>query len=133
MGLDRAEVITAFCAMLHSVLYQMDSQLFASVKSVVESVDAKLQHRTIAMALADLFLARFDPKNPLSDAEFESRSKQIQATIEPLGSRAGKLVLTKLREAVHSTLRTNFYNESRYALSMRMDPSIMFLHSGNAG
>jgi glutamate dehydrogenase len=41
------------------------------------------------------------------------------------------MVLAKMLFAVQCTLRTNFFNEDRYALSMRMDPRVMA--TGNIG
>jgi glutamate dehydrogenase len=126
LGIERSEVIMAYCSMLHSVLYQIDSQNYASIQSVVESISRPL-HLRLASDIADLFLDRFNPNLALSDEEFQTRADEIKSKIAPLGYAAGRTVLDKFLDALHTTLRTNFYNEDRYALSMRMDPKVMFI------
>jgi glutamate dehydrogenase len=42
-----------------------------------------------------------------------------------------KIVLSKMLDAVRLTLRTNFYSPNRYALSLRLHPSIMMTGSND--
>jgi len=126
MGLDKAEVITAYCSMLHGPLSKENSQAFASIKSVVQCIDSHPNFIAIAENIAALFLDRFNTNGTgISDAVFTARSQDIQRSIDVLQHENPKLVLNKMLAAVGKTLRTNFYNEDRYALSMRIHPSVM--------
>jgi glutamate dehydrogenase len=125
LGLDKAEVITAYCSMLHGPLYKVDPQNFASISSIVELVASNDKHVGIADSIATLFLERFNPKAPLPEAEFQARSGEIRQKIGSMQV-AGQVLLNKMLDSVHATLRTNFFHPDRYALSMRLNPAIMF-------
>lgn len=125
LGLDKAEVITAYCSMLHGPLSKEATSSFVSIKSVVQAIDTPA---TIGIAenIASLFLDRFNTNGSgISDGVFNARTVDIQRTIDQVQSESGKKVLQKMLNAVGKTLRTNFYNEDRYALSMRVHPSVM--------
>ena len=59
-----------------------------------------------------------------SDA-FKKREGGLREKIDRLTNDSARVVLVKLLSAVTATLRTNVFNEDRYALSLRLDPSIM--------
>lgn len=124
LGLEKAEVITAICSMLHGPLFKEDPNSFASIKSIIQLVDNK-KYIGIADSIASLFLDRFNPANTLGVDAFNKRSEEIKTRIAAIGFENVRLLLTKMLESVHCTLRTNFYNEDRYALSLRLDPKIM--------
>lgn len=127
LGINKAEVITALCSMLHGPLAKENSQAFSSIKSMIEILESnKAVYFSKAEAIAELFLERFDPKNTSYDEEnFQKRSKELQEKISNLQNDAASLLLSRMLTAVHATLRTNFFKEDRYALSMRIDPAIM--------
>lgn len=131
LGLQKAEVITAFVSMLHGPLYKIDHNAFASVKAVLQLIDHK-SHIAIADSIATLFLNRFNPADPLSNAEFIKKSDEIRGKIKGILLDSPRIVLDKMLDAVQATLRTNFYNEDRYALSLRLSPSIMMPSTANA-
>mmetsp|Transcript_27165 Transcript_27165/g.55373 ORF Transcript_27165/g.55373 Transcript_27165/m.55373 type:complete len:1060 (-) Transcript_27165:115-3294(-) len=127
MGLDKAEVITALCSMLHGPLNKADPQTFSSVATVINVLESHHRYMNVAERIAELFLQRFDPNeaNPLSAAEFEARYNNIQKDISSFASDAAVTLLGRMLFAVKCTLRTNFFNEDRYALSLRVQPEIM--------
>eukprot|EP01033_Poteriospumella_lacustris_P003883 gene3883-2760_t len=129
LGLDKAEVITALGSMLHGPLYKLDSASFSSIQSILQLVEGN-QNIAVAEKIAALFLDRFNPANPLPNDEFKRRSDEIRSKIPTLPSEASKLLIGKMLDAVHATLRTNFYNADRYALSLRVDPMIMMPPGG---
>jgi glutamate dehydrogenase len=133
LGLDKAEVITAFCSMLHGPLNKVYPTEFNSIKSIIEVLDDDSKHMAIADSIAQLFLERFNPhlKPALSEEAFNTRSNAISAKIALIQKEEAVALLNKMLQGVKSTLRTNFYNDGRYALSMRMDPTIMA--TGNIG
>lgn len=82
--------------------------------------------------ISQLFLDRFNPdQSNQSIDKFSIHSANISIKISLVQNDAVALVLTKMLQSVHATLRTNFYNEDRYALSLRVDPKIMA--TGNMG
>lgn len=125
LGLDKAEVITAYCSMLHGPLFKLDAQSFASISSIVELVASNTAHVAIADSIASLFLDRFNPKSPLPEVEFQARTAAIRTKIGQMQA-AAQVLLNKMLDGVHATLRTNFYHPDRYALSMRLNGAIMF-------
>lgn len=141
LGLDKAEIITAFCAMLHGPLAKENAQYFGSIASILQVLSSHTNYIDIAESIATLFLDRFNPHtqqndlnkpgstvgvdSSMSDEMFETRSASIRNKIGVLQNEAAAIVLSNMLNAVGATLRTNFYNENRYALSMRMDPKIM--------
>lgn len=125
LGVDKAEIITALCSMVHGPLHKIDRSSFNSIKSIIQIIDGNKQYVAIADLIASLFLERFNPAAPISDDVFQARSTEIKNKINVLQFDAAKILLNKMLEGVSCTLRTNFYNEDRYALSFRLDPSIM--------
>ena len=59
MGVEKAEIITALCSMLHGPLAKVDSEAFGSVKEVIDSIAANLVFMQYADSIAQLFLDRF--------------------------------------------------------------------------
>jgi len=76
-----------------------------------------------ASDVADLFLARFDPKSPMADDVFKQR-------IALLRERAGSVIdhsalLLKMLDVVEHTLRTNVHFPHRWGLALRVHPCVM--------
>lgn len=80
LGVRRGEIITALCTIMHPIMSKINALAF-SKGNILETVtkDRYINH---AAAVADLFLERFDPKNPLSDQELEQRSEDLKAMID---------------------------------------------------
>ena len=80
-----------------------------------------------AAKIADLFLNRFDPKQPMKDeAIFQQSLHEIRDNITSnVQESYTKELLFKMIEIIEKTYKTNIFMEDRYALSFRLDPSIM--------
>ena len=59
LGVEKAEIVTALCSMLHGPLAKVDNQAFASIKSVIDSIAANPVFMQYADSIAQLFLDRF--------------------------------------------------------------------------
>jgi len=126
MGVEKAEIITALCSMLHGPLAKQNAQAFASVSSILSIISISPHFVHLAEAIAQLFLDRFKPTpSGFGEEEFTTREKELQAKISRLQHEAARLVLLKMLEAVRATLRTNYYHADRYALGLRVNPQIM--------
>jgi glutamate dehydrogenase len=140
LTLGRAELIVALCDLTHQILVKakpadlrdgdsLDSEPNPATKGFTRERigSAAVNNIGISIKIAQLFLERFDPANPLADAVFESHAQAIRSEIagKAFVSADGRTILDKMVEAVGAVLRTNVFVESRYALSMRLDPRIM--------
>jgi glutamate dehydrogenase len=125
LGLEKAEVVTALCSLLHGPLFKEDPNSYASIKSIVQLVSGNARYIGIADSIASTFLDRFNPASPLSHEEFAKRTDEIRKKISVVQVESARRLLNRMLDAVQSTLRTNFFNEERYALSTRLEPSFM--------
>ena len=80
LGVRRGEIITALCTIMHPILSKQNAIAF-SKGNILETV-TKDRYVNHAAAIADLFLDRFNPKDPLSDHELEERSEALKAIID---------------------------------------------------
>jgi glutamate dehydrogenase len=134
IGLQKAEVITALCSMLQGPLFKLNSNTFASLKSTLQVIKDKPIYIELVDSIAQVFLDKFKPSkdsttgkvtSSLSSAELDAKYNDITARIATLNGEAPKALMNKLVECVRLTLRTNFYNRDRYALSLRIDPTLL--------
>lgn len=66
-----------------------------SIKSIIELITVHPKVTSIAEEIASLFLRRFNPASPLSDADFETKAKEITAKIGVLQFETAKVALLK--------------------------------------
>ena len=132
LGIDKAEVLTALCSLLHGPLSKLNGNTYSSIPTIISILNNQhVIHR--AEEIAGLFLDKFRPAGTasngavigLSDADLSARANEIEAKIQILQNESSRTLLLKLLDAVQKTLRTNFFNNGRYALSLRVDPTIM--------
>lgn len=124
LGVTRGEIITAFCQLIHPVLAKINVLAYSST-NILQTVSNPrfIGH---ASAIADLFLDRFHPKQPLSQTDFERRSNQIIQVIDTdVEDTVTTEILLKMVDVVKHTLKTNVYMPDRYALGIRLDPKCM--------
>mmetsp|Transcript_27688 Transcript_27688/g.66694 ORF Transcript_27688/g.66694 Transcript_27688/m.66694 type:complete len:1242 (+) Transcript_27688:257-3982(+) len=125
LGVRRAEIITAFCSLLHPIMAKQNAIVY-SKHNIMQMVThpRMIQH---AAKIADVFLERFDPENPLRDeTAFQARLEEIKAGIETdVEESSVSEVLYKMMDVIKHTVKTNIYMKDRYALSLRLDPIIM--------
>jgi glutamate dehydrogenase len=131
IGIDKAEIIVTFCSMLHGPLYKINNQSFGSIKTIISILDQSPHFMQTAEQIAQLFIDRFRPGSHISADEYTKRDNDLKTKISRLHHEPARILLNKLLEAVRATLRTNFYNEDRYALAVRVHPSIMHEPSAN--
>jgi len=125
LGVTQSEVITAISSLIHPILAK-ENALAYSKATILETITSE---RLIpyATSVADLFLDRFRPENPLSDKEYDARCKSLRETVENdlAEDRIASKLLLQMMSVVDCTLKTNVYMEKRYALALRLDPSVM--------
>ena len=128
LGVRRGEIITAMCNLMHPIFSKTagSDSSFYSKHNILQTVT---NSRSIGYAarIADLFLQRFDPKQPLNDeALFQQSLEDIRSTISTdIQERYTQELLLKMTDIIEKTYKTNVYMKDRYALSLRLDPSIM--------
>jgi glutamate dehydrogenase len=132
LGMDKAEVVTAVCSLLHGPLSKLNPVTYGSIPTILKILDN--QHVMPRVdEIATLFLDKFRPVSAsadgrfqgLSELEFSSRAAKIEEHINVLQNEHSRILLQRMLNVVRNTLRTNFYNKDRYALSLRVDPRIM--------
>lgn len=137
LGVKRGEIITAMCNLLHPILLNKTSNKdaknnayggnshFYSKHNILQTVT---HPRTIGYAakITDLFLRRFDPEVALAETDFRESLNEIR---EEIASNVQvsyvEEILMGMTEILEKTYKTNVYMNDRYALSLRLDPSIM--------
>lgn len=133
LGLGKAEIITGLCSMLHGPLNKVNPQAYSSIRSIIQILDSSPQTIGVADAIATLFTKKFKPissrsdgkPHGITDVDFKTEYNLLHAKISKIPYDNPRILLLKMLEAVQLTLRTNFYNNNRYALSMRIHPSVM--------
>lgn len=130
LGLDRAEVIVAMGHMLHGVLAKQNLWAFSKATIFTKLSDARIIVH--AAKIADLFMEKFNPANPLPSDEVVNRVKALRAEIrQSVEDSTTVVLLDKMLEVVEGTYRTNFYMPDRYSLAFRIDPKIMMAPGEN--
>lgn len=120
----QAEVIGALLRLVHCPLAKENP--FAFAVSRMREIVLREQHLMHARAIADLFLDRFNPDAPLSNADFATRQADIkQAIHNSVESWDSELLLLTMLTGVEKTLRTNAYLPGRYGMALRVDPSLL--------
>jgi len=128
LGVTRGEVITGFCSLLHPIMNAKHDGLNSIAFSKANILETATDERFIqyTSSIADLFLDRFNPQNPLPDAEFQSRCGEIRDAIESdVEDTIASTLLNKMVDIVGHTYKTNVFMPDRYALGLRLDPKIM--------
>jgi glutamate dehydrogenase len=122
VGLEGAEIITALLDLTYQVLVKRNPYAFNPTRLDTLS----RENIEISYRIAELFRNRFNPDKPLSDNDFESEYANLTEKINnAVDLEDARTLLLKMLEAVHSVRRTNLFIEDRYALSMRIDPSLL--------
>lgn len=132
MGTSKAEVITCLCSMSHSVLSKINPVAFASVQNIIDTVTSSDYISEKTQAIAQLFLDRANPAIPANqreahDRKCDERAAALSAQLDVIQREEARNALQRMLQIVQGTLKTNFYNDDRYALSLRVDPRVMLL------
>ena len=124
LGIERGEIITALCSLMHPIMARQNSFIFSKA-NILDTVTSErcISH---AACIADLFLAKFNPHDPLLGDGFERNvqdlRKEINSSVEDSTSSE---MLHKMVNIVTGTLKTNLFLQDRYALGLRLDPKVM--------
>ncbi|MBV5339558.1 MAG: NAD-glutamate dehydrogenase [Deltaproteobacteria bacterium] len=120
-------LINAFIAFCHTNLAHNQPDRFGldDVRS------AFLSHPEIALHLAKLFYARFDPMLPDRAGSFEKTLAEAEKIVA--GYNTGHRYLDEVRRAIFRcclifithTLKTNFFVQEKQALAFRLDPAYL--------
>jgi glutamate dehydrogenase len=132
MGTSKAEVITCLASMTHSVLSKINPVAYASVQNIVDVITSSNYLSEKTQAIAQLFLDRANPSIPADqraahDRSCDERAALLAKDITQIQREEARHALNRMLEVVQGTLKTNFYNDDRYALSLRVDPRVMLL------
>jgi len=123
LGLQRAEILDTFCAMLHGPLNKLNPHAYTRTNMLAAISKTAPQ---CASDIADLFLARFNPASPLAEEAFRERLASLrERSISSVSDESARTLMLKMLDVVEHTLRTNLYFPSRYGLALRVAPSVM--------
>eukprot|EP00747_Dinoflagellata_sp_TGD_P079486 gnl/TRDRNA2_/TRDRNA2_160526_c1_seq1.p1 gnl/TRDRNA2_/TRDRNA2_160526_c1~~gnl/TRDRNA2_/TRDRNA2_160526_c1_seq1.p1 ORF type:complete len:859 (-),score=145.51 gnl/TRDRNA2_/TRDRNA2_160526_c1_seq1:154-2703(-) len=125
LGMERAEILTALCAMLHGPLSKLNPYAYSRPNLLAIVEDSR--YVRYASDIAALFMARFNPTNPQPDKEFAENLAALRERIGALREQSAVDLLNKMVDAIELTRKTNFYLPNRYALALRVDPSLMLV------
>jgi glutamate dehydrogenase len=124
MGLRHAEVTNALVSMVYGILHKVNPWAFT--RTHMSQWLETPRYGRHAMAIAQLFIDRFNPDAPLSNEEFTKRADSLcEKFRRDVELTELQVLLCKMVDAVRSTLRTNLYVPKRYALSMRLSPELL--------
>ena len=109
---------------MHPILYKEHSVIYTKA-NIFEAI-TKERFIDHSAAIASLFLDRFNPRKPFTDFHFDERVEVLRENIlAEVEDTLATQCLLKMIDIVKHTLKTNVYLPDRYALSMRLDPTIM--------
>jgi glutamate dehydrogenase len=124
LGIARAEVITAFCSMMHPIMAKENAIAFSKA-NIYDTITSQ-RFISFSTTIADLFLDRFRPTGPLSDEDYAAAKADIRKSIETdVEDTIAADLLYKMIDIIDHTLKTNAFMVDRYALGLRLDPAIM--------
>ena len=128
LGLNRAEVIVTLARLIHPQLAR-DNPFAFTRNRLFQYID---RTPSMSIAVADVFLARFEPEAPLTEAEVAKRLAALSDRIDDeVDAETARRFWETLLDAVRSVRRTNAYREDRYGMALVVDPSL-FLHADRA-
>lgn len=124
VGLDvaRAEAIMGLAHLSHQVL--CPSNPFAYTHDRIHA--AIEESLPSALAIVDLFIARFDPTKAIDDTTFATRAAGLHADIEAkVPTDPNRTILHTMLRGVEHTYRTNFFLPDRCGFAVRINPQFL--------
>jgi glutamate dehydrogenase len=123
----KAEVVQALSHMVYGVLNKVNPYAFS--KTRMSEMLRQPVNINIAAEIAALFVVKFDPDArggaPIDPAQYAARAEEILQKIQTkVEFDDAQLLLTTLLDAVSSSLRTNAFCEERFALAIKIDPTL---------
>ncbi len=122
LDLTGAEVVTALLDLVYQYLVKINPYAFNPTRLNTLA----RENIEITVSISDLYRKRFNPANPLPTAEYESQRDSLLERIDnTVDLEDARIMFVKMLDAVNAIRRTNLYIEDRYALAMRIDPSLL--------
>ncbi|MBL9121270.1 MAG: NAD-glutamate dehydrogenase [Phycisphaerae bacterium] len=125
VGLDvaRAEAIMGLAHLSHQVLCPSNPYAYTHDR-IHTAVEESLP---VALAIVDLFLARFDPTGKaLDDTTFATRAAGLHSEIEAkVPTEPNRTILHTMLLGVEHTYRTNFFLPDRFGFALRINPKFL--------
>ena len=122
LDLTGAEIVTALLDLIYQFLVKKNPYAFNPTR--LNALARK--NIEITISIAELFRNRFNPASPLSD---EVYAKQRDALLEQVNTTVdledARTMFVKMIDAVDAVRLTNLFIEDRYALAMRINPSLL--------
>ena len=122
LGLCKAEIITALLDLSYQILVKKNPYAFNPTRLHTLMIG----NIEVAAAIALLLQQRFNPDDLMSDKAYDAARATIHEQIEnTVDLEDARTLFETMLNAVHAVKRTNLFLEDRYALSMRIDASIL--------
>ena len=122
LGLCNAEIITALLDLSYQILVKKNPYAFNPTR--LHSL--MIGNIEVAATIALLLQQRFNPDDLMSDKAYDAARATIHEQIEnTVDLEDARTLFETMINAVHAVKRTNLFLEGRYALSMRIDASIL--------
>ena len=122
LGLCKAEIITALLDLSYQILVKKNPYAFNPTR--LHSL--MIGNIEVAATIALLLQQRFNPDDLMSDKAYDAARATIHEQIEnTVDLEDARTLFETMLNAVHAVKRTNLFLEDRYALSMRIDASIL--------
>lgn len=122
LDLTSAEIVTAILDLIYQFLVKKNPYAFNPTR-----LDALARDNIeITISIAELFRNRFNPDNPLSDDAYAAqRDALLEIISNTVDLEDARTMFVKMIDAVDAVRLTNLFIEDRYALAMRIDPSLL--------
>lgn len=122
LGLCNAEIITALLDLSYQILVKKNPYAFNPTRLHTLMIG----NIEVAADIALLLQQRFNPDDLMSDKAYDAARATIHEQIEnTVDLEDARTLFETMVNAVHAVKRTNLFLEDRYALSMRIDASIL--------
>jgi glutamate dehydrogenase len=123
----KAETVQALSHMIYGVLNKVNPYAFS--KTRISEMLLQPVNLNVAKDIASLFVDKFDPDaRDGATIEHSVYAGRAEAILETIQTRVeyddAQLLLTTLLDAVSSSLRTNAFCADRFALAIKVDPTL---------
>jgi len=124
ISMEDAEVATALSNMIFPVLNKEHPHMYSLDRIHMLLMD--LENVNTAIAVAQLWQAKFNPDNAIDEADYIRERADIESEIRNKGEAAQNL-LRKMLEATDNSLRTNFFLPKRRSIAIRIESELMMV------
>lgn len=137
LGMDRAEIITALCALMHGALKPVDPHVFISPSAILDLIASDVKLMTMAGNIADLLLSKFTTAESKEDIRTATRPLLLRCQedlkyLEAAGgiqenpcSHYAVVALKQMILLVGNISECNINVPNRYALSMAVSTGVI--------